>query len=178
MAKSPIYDEPFTPICETLWAMINAETGFTDLVTIGNRVTFLDEEDSDPLKANPTSADFPELLLVADGWDESNFRVTSNSSEVKFNVTWQVSTNDFRSKQVFVLQWMLYRALSRWCDSGNLTSLLWPALTGTQYVKHLAIGGMEQGFSVGSRSKALQRMHGWTAILPCKLLLRFSTSEL
>ena len=82
--------DPFTQVYEALWAMLEAHTGFTALVKIGNRIKH-DEGKKDPEKKEVSGAALPEVRIVDIGGTGENIR-TSNGLTVLETFQIQVST--------------------------------------------------------------------------------------
>lgn len=110
---------PFSLVYDTLWKMMIADERFT--VKSGNRLDFNTNDRSAP-KSQMSTADYPEVMLVAEGCS-GNLCNTSSTSMITRRFSWVVSTGDFRYNQLFPVEWAIFAGMLAW--RYELGSLLW-----------------------------------------------------
>ncbi len=126
-------DDPFTAIINATWAMLEASSGFTDIVKVGNRIKY---DDDDPIKNAVSTVDKPEVRiiptsLVPDGRSDSLLVGASNTSLMVFGMELQISTGIQRlddasipgRENVARVLWESIRAT--WAHQTHYVSMSW-----------------------------------------------------
>jgi len=112
--------DPFTQIYNGIWVLLEANTSFTDLVKVGNRIKFSGTNEK-PTKAEVTFGDLPEVALIPTG-SSDNFTLSSTSVELVRTFTIMISTGTLRlNKYLFPIEWACLKALYAGVDSLNLS---------------------------------------------------------
>lgn len=161
--------DPFTTLYDALWSMLEAHTGFTDLVKVGNRVKFTGEV-RDPVKPEINTADLPEVRLVPLGGDP-HLQRTSNGTSVRKRFGIEITTGDKRvDAALFPVEWEIFRAMSNWASV--LTALTWNSKT---YVKLCRPLSMTEGESNPELNRGIS---GWSLVWACEVELWFTTADM
>jgi len=107
--------DPFTQVYDKLWAILEANTGFTALVKKGNRIK-LSGDKEDPIKKQISDADTPEVLLTVTGGELYQRRTSTLSLHTK-QYSFVVTTGTLRvNKKLFPIEWAIMRAFDSSLD--------------------------------------------------------------
>jgi hypothetical protein len=134
--------DPFTLVYCSLWDMLEAHTGFTGLVRVGNRIKFLGDR-LKPTKQEITDTDLPEVCVEPDGVEPhlqatsartllvQKFKIVAASGNQRLDTLGPNGIN----AAIFPVAWEMLRAMIGW--TSNLMVLTWPVAGGAPFV-HLA----------------------------------------
>lgn len=177
-------DDPFTVVMAQTWAMLEANAGFTDLVLVGNRIKF---DEDDPVKERVSSADKPEVRLIpltlgpGDNIAQMNV-AASNTSLIKFDMELQISTGQVRlvppakvgRENVFRVLWEAIRATYAADTYFKSVTLTWGE-DETVFKVHrfrtlsASIGVLESDLTRG--------IEGWSALLAFEVTMNFGIAQ-
>lgn len=159
---------PFTIVHDALWAMLESSSEFTDLVPVGNRIKF-SGDNSDPLKSQAITTDYPEVRIVPAGGMAHIYR-TSNSSSFNQSFAVQILSGDQRVDFLhFPLQWIVYRVFAK-----ELLTLLALTFNSESFVKNIKPASVQSAYP----SAEGQQIKGWVGIWACEVEMWFSTAGL
>lgn len=168
---------PFTQVYNALWTMLEAHTGFTDLVRIGNRIKFTGTR-TDPNKPEIMTADLPEVRLIPIG-TSPHIQRTSNSGSVVKRFEIQLATGQIRLDQegsegigasLFPIEWEILRAMHGW--QGVLGTLTW---NGKTFVRLVRPGQVNE---LSVQPEMSRSIRGWVALWACEVEMWFTTADL
>lgn len=160
--------DPLSTLYDALWTMLEAHSGFTDLVRIGNRVKFAGEM-RDPEKSMVLSADRPTVGILAEG-GLPHLEATSNASFLTARFQIIVITGDLRlDEELYPVTWEIYGAMTRWHTA--LTALTW---NGKTFV-HL---GRPTNFVETPVEVVNQGIRGWVGKWTYEVEMHFTTLDL
>lgn len=110
MTEPDIHTDPFTQVYDGLWETLEAERDFTDLVRIGNRISFAGPE-ARPRKAELGYGDMPEVEIVPIGGEAQPWSTSTTLMAVeRFEI--RSVTGDQRIHEILnPLRWAILRAL-------------------------------------------------------------------
>jgi len=77
-----ITPDPFEQVYTAIWTALNASTGFTALVKVGNQIRF-DKTFVPGLKRSKMRADWPQVILLPDGGEWTFMRTNPSSRCVR-----------------------------------------------------------------------------------------------
>ena len=162
--------DPFTLVHNKLWDMLEAHSGFTDLVKPGNRIKFSGDA-RDPLKRQVSSDDLPEVRLVAAG-GTPHLQMASNATTVLKRFEVQIATGDKRYDAVmFPLGWAVVRAMSPWLTALR-AEIQW---NGKTFVTLLEVTSVSEGTHDAERKRGID---AWTAVVAIDVTMVFTTADL
>jgi hypothetical protein len=174
----PAEKDPLSQVYDGMWAMLRAHQGFNDLVRVGNQINFSGDA-RNPLKAEITDTDLPEVRIIPAAANESHLQVTSNTGHLTQRFEVQVSTGDQRvdtkdeagiNSAVYPVVWEILRAMSGW--SAVLRALTWGERTFVTLAKPTAL-------SIAVDQSDLNRgIIGWSAKWTYEVQLHFPTSAI
>lgn len=165
-------DSPVKKVFDALWALLEAWTGFTDLVPVGNRVKYMEGVPGTlQVKQEVSDADLPEVQIIPTGM-ETNYTLNSSHTELWAEFEIRVSTGDVRIDAVlFPLQWEIYRALAG--ASAALALLEWSGKA--EFVKSLVANVISEGVLDPDLNRGIK---GWSAVWSCRVHMTFTLSDL
>ncbi|MHA1220127.1 MAG: hypothetical protein ACTSQB_00160 [Candidatus Heimdallarchaeota archaeon] len=112
--------DPFTQIYDGIWALLEANTAFTDLVKPRNRIKFSGTNEK-PTKAEVAFGDLPEVALIPTGGVDE-FTLSSSSVALVRTFTIMIATGTLRlNKYLFPVEWACLKALHAGVDDLNLS---------------------------------------------------------
>lgn len=165
-------DSPVKKIFDALWVLLEAWTGFTDIVPVGNRVKYTAGVPGTlQIKQEVADADLPEVRIVPTGM------ITHYSMDSAHDGLWaefqiEVATGDTRIDAVlFPLQWEIYRALAG--ASAALNALEWNGKAG--FALSLVADVISEGVSDTDLSRGIK---GWSAVWSCRVHMAFTHTDL
>ena len=104
--------DPFTQAFRKLWALLESEPLFQKLVPRGNRIKY-DGDDRSPDKDRMSSADWPQVRIIAAG-GETDLVASSTHSTIRQIFQIQMASGDQRFTVIFLpLKWACLKALSK-----------------------------------------------------------------
>jgi hypothetical protein len=128
---------PTILVYNALWALLESESAFTDLVLPKNRLKRIISADSSP-KRSAQAADLPAVLIEpSDGLGVADF--TNSDSHVKKTFQVKIATGSLGIDVVSELEWVVLATLSTWEEvygEASASALTW---RGRKFVKHLAV---------------------------------------
>lgn len=160
---------PFSKVFDEIWNLLEANSDFTNIVSLGNRIKFNNDNTRDPLKENVASEDMPEVVLATSG-AAINLGNTSSSTRVAQNYSLIVNTGDLRiNTYINTINWLFLCCLSDWHTS--LTALTW---CGLPFVKTVRVAGVVVGQSQQERNRGIT---GWGAVWNIEVEMFFAKSS-
>lgn len=161
--------DPITLTYDKIVSMLEDHVGFSSLVKAGNLIRFSGKS-RDPIKAEVSDADLPEVRVVARG-GTPHIQRTSNSSSMLERFEVQIATGDQRlTAALFPVKWEVYRALAGW--SAALGSLTWKTKT---FVKLARPMDVSDGVSEDDLRRGIE---GWSSIWAIEIHMWFDTTDL
>jgi len=167
--KWALYLDPIVQVYNAIWTLLEAHVQLASMVKLGNRIK-VSGDSRDPMKAEISDADLPELRVVP---VSSSFHLqrTSNSSTILSRWRIQVSTGDQRvDAGLYALEWEIYRALKDWIST--IMALTWNSKT---YVKLARPLSAQHGVSMADLQRGIK---GWSSIFEFEAEMWFTTSDL
>jgi hypothetical protein len=162
---------PFDQVFSALWTLAEASRPLKELVKVGNRIKFNQDDSRDPLKQQVADADLSELILTSEGITAINMHATSCSSMIARQYSWMITTGDYRiSYRLNPLEWALYCAMTDW--KSVLGSLKW---NDYDFVKDMNFVSASEGLSDATRNRGIK---GWSALWSCNVKMHFKTADL
>ena len=99
--------DPFTQVYDKIWDMLEANSSFTDMVKIGNRIK-VSGTDPHPLKKEVMDSDIPEVMILPRG---GLHHINFSSSSVRLGrvYTIAITTNNLAANRyLFPLEWIIF----------------------------------------------------------------------
>jgi hypothetical protein len=161
---------PLTKIYLAIWELLNASPEFAEAVRVGNQVSYMREDNRDPLKQSVATADLPEVALVQNGIDCNLF---NTSSGTKFVVEYAliINTGDFRlGETTSLLNWVAVCQFAKWKD--YLAALTWKGKT---FLKVCRLLNAKTGQSDPNRNR---QINGFTTVWVISCECHITTSDL
>lgn len=161
--------DPFTLVHNAIWTMLEANSGFTDLVPAGNRIR-MSGDNRAPDKDEMSDRDYPEVRIVPIKGLSHLGRTSNGTSFEKF---WeiQVATGDQRPTEVlYPLEWEIFRAHATW--ETYLKPLLWNA---REFVNLARPWDLTESLKNIERNRSQK---GWVTLWIYKVEMWFPTAEL
>jgi hypothetical protein len=125
---------PITPVRDSLWTLLEANTAFTTLVPVGNRIKL-----SDAPKRGAQFSDFPCVTIEPNkGLTVKDWTNTDADLRKIFRV--KIATGDGDPDKQEELEWVIFVALKDW--ETTMAALSWNGHTG--YVKHCGVYDQEE----------------------------------
>jgi len=165
-------DNPYQPVVDALWAILEAYPEFVAAVRPGNRVKFCGTGASrSPIKTEISTADLPEVRIVLTGSRPGSHASSSGYEEtVTFEV--QVSSGDQRLDAGHLdLRWMVFQAMFN-LESRLRDLVVW---SGDKIVKTAKATGTRDGFAQADLNRGIV---GWTALWACEVGIWFQRAML
>jgi len=164
-----LYVDPITQVYYALWSLLEAHEPLAQLVKVGNRIKFSGAT-RDPVKAEVSDADLPELRIVPVS-STPHLQRTSNASSILKRLRIEVSTGDQRvDAGLFAMEWEIYRALSTW--AATLTALTWNS---KKYVRLARPVTVQDGTAQADLERGIR---GWAAVWECEVEMWFDTADM
>lgn len=163
---------PFEMVYDALWELVDQSVPMSDLVKLGNRISFNRPDDRDPLKVQISSNDKPELMLTTEGTSGVNLQSTSSSTMITRKYAWVLATGDNRLSvgKLYPVEWALLCALCDWVTV--LERLTW---RDKNFVTRCSVTDVSEGMSDSQRNRGIK---GWSTIWKCEVRMDFSTADL
>jgi len=158
--------DPFSLVYNELWSMMEEDQRFE--VKAGNKLKF-NENDRNPGKTNLSSADYPEVALMAENIS-GNLCNTSSTSMIRRNFSWVVSSGDYRYTEIFPLEWSIFTGMLAW--RYRLTALRWE---GQQFVINCNLNDSNFNQIDAMRRRGVE---GWIAVWSIYVEMHFATSTI
>ena len=124
---------------------------------------------ADPAKGQTIDADFPELMLYLTNVT-GNLHASSSHSEFLLNWRFQITTNTYKSADVFLLLWATIRTLTRLQYNPSL--IKWK---NRPFLKDVQFSRADQGLS---QPQNTQNITGWATIIDAQIKITVLTSDL
>ena len=159
-------DTPFDYLHEMLLAEIGKDARLSG---IRPRNVMRWDSAADPAKGQTIDSDFPELMLYMTNVT-GNLHASSSHSEFITNWRFQITTNTYKSAEVFALLWATIRVLTRWCRTPEK-----PKWKGHPFVRDVQFSRGDQGLSMPQNT---QNITGWATIVDAQIKITVSTSDL
>ncbi len=159
---------PITMVLEELWDLLELNSGFTDLIPVGNRIKYSETGsgyDDEPEKFGVSSADLPEVRIIGVGGGP--MRETSNMTFTTRHFAVQMSSG---SRQMAIgdnVVWEIIRALSDW--KTTMEALTWNSKT---FVDDCALARTQ------SKLTDDRGVTGWVTVWAAAVQMHFTTSDL
>jgi hypothetical protein len=165
--------DPFTQAYDALWTKLEAHTGFTGLVKVGDRIKY-DTGKKDPEKDSIQNAALPEVRIIDLGGVGGN-RKSSNSFSIIRRYQVQVSTdyltlegNTSIPDGLYPVEWEIMRAFG---IDGDL-----PGITvGNDTIK---CWFSYREFTSNLYNADLSKQKGWVGVIDCEVEFWFSKTHL
>ena len=171
-----MYKDPISITYDALWDLLEGNEDFCEIVKIGNRIKFSGENRA-PLKDTQATNDYPEVRIIS-RTSEAHLIRTSNGSSLKKQFVIQVLTGEQRlTELLYPLEWLIYCIFSK--AFSTLKELKYPdeeSEEGSTFIRHIALTGGTDQFSVSVDGKPTQR--GWFNVLTIDTEMWFATASL
>lgn len=165
--------DPLSLVYVSLWSMLEAHSGLTDLVRVGNRVKY-EKFLHVPIKDVLQDADVPEVGVIPTG-SSYGLQVTSNGTRLDESYEAGLLTGEVQLAQVgafLPVKWELLRAFSGWQSA--LSALTW---NGKAFVKLLKIGTILD-IAVSKGQLPERGIVGWLSVIRFDVTMFFRTADL
>lgn len=165
--------DPLSLAYLALWDMLEAHSGFTGLVKVGNRVKY-DKYGQVPFKDTVQDADVPEVAITPVG-SSYGLQVTSNGTRLIERYEAGLVTGSARLAQTgafLPVKWELLRAFSGWQSA--LSALTWNSKT---FVILLRAGDAVDAL-LGKENLMTRGIAGWVSVLRFEVTMFFRTADL
>ena len=164
-----LYRDPIIQVHDALWALLEAHAPLASMVKVKNRVK-LSGSNRDPLKAEISDADLPELRITPSS-SKPHLQRTSNGSSLVKRFRVEVATGDQRvDAGLFALEWEIYRALSAWVQT--LIVLTWNEKTYVRLARPITVQDGKSDVDL------IRGIRGWSALWECEVEMWFTTLDL
>ena len=164
MAFSP---DPFTQTYTAIWTVLNAHTGFTNLVKVANQIRF--DTGTVPLtKDSIQSGDVPQVGLLPAGGATEFKKDSSGFSIVKDFQLGFIAGFQQLQLSFFPLQWEIYRAFGIHIKANGRT-------LGLSFVSNVELADVTEDLGDFAETFGIQ---GWTGVLSISTMLYFSDDQI
>lgn len=160
---------PLRQVYSAFWSMLEAHSGFTDLVLVGNRIKFSGTAARSPQKPEISDADLPEVRVVQTGL-HPHLQRTSNGSSLVTRWAVQIASGDQRMPALMDVQWAIYRALMGW--ETHVQALQWESKEFVTVCRPL-----EVKVELTDR-RANRGIRGWSDVWAGEVIMWFATADL
>lgn len=161
---------PLQLVYSALRTLPEGHPRFRELVRVGNRIGFDDQDDRDPLKSVVADADLPEAVLEVQT-AMVKMHSTSSTSSMTQQFAWLISTGDQRvTDRLLEVEWTIFVGMLDW--QRVLGALRWH---GKSFCKRTDIVSCSAGLSDPARNRGIK---GWSAIWRCEVEMHFATKDL
>lgn len=161
--------DPFSILYDALWTLLEANSGLTALVKVGNRVKYASWFHN-PLKDIFSDADLPQVAIVPVG-TLFNLNNTSSSTFVTARFDARLIVGDQRLDQVgglFAVKWEMLKAMRLW--TVHIKNLQWNS---KNYIVDLHTEDAPDEPFIEEKG-----IKGWVSFLRFKVRMVFTTSDL
>ena len=159
---------PLTQVTDAFWTLLEANSGFTDLVTAGNRVKL---NNRDPEKDGALYSDYPWVQIRETGAQAHLFH-TSNMSSFQKMYYIQIATGEQAYPLVHDVEFEIIRAFADW--PSVLLGLVWD-VDGEKFVKKCSLLSSEQMLDSEEVNRGIR---GWSTVWACSVFFGFKTTAL
>lgn len=161
-------DNPLRQVYTAIWSMLEAHTGFTDLVKTGNRIKYDGTTIYSPEKPQISSDDVPEVRVFQSGF-KPHLEATTHGSNLDTYWSVQIASGAQEQPTLMDVQWAVYRALKGW--QTNLKSLTWESKTFVTLCRPLEV-------KCTMHDKRLNRgIRGWSDLWAGEVSMWFDTAD-
>ena len=163
--------EPFTMVYDALWAMLEANEDFTDLVPVGNRIKYGNDNRS-PEKDEILNSDLPEVRIVPVGVTPQPRR-TSTSSAVLKRFAIQITSDTRGIHDTFhPIEWQIFKSLVDWITV--LSALRWNE---KRFAVKCTFMTAPEGLHVSSATDK-RGITSWATVWQCEVEMFFPIADL
>jgi hypothetical protein len=168
-----VVSNPFTMVYAAIWRMIEDWPDLDELIKPGNRIKYDSPVVRSPFKEKISTADLPELALVADTVN-CNTHQTCSTSRCTRRYSFMLSTGDYRYSALMAqLEWMLFATTHDW--KSRLGKLVWPEGSDWHFCKRYDTPDA----SVGESNPDLNRnIRGWAAVWSFEVEMHFRRADI
>jgi len=172
---------PIKQVYDGLWIVLEAHSGFTDLVVAGNRIKLTKglsdaDEAIDPDKERMLPADFPQVRIVPMG---AYAYMRESSSGTRLDLTFRIEarTSETQYDDLGLLTWETIRAMMDWrtatdgAGSTAMASMTWASKT---FVTDISMLQRQDQVTVDKKIGISE----WRALWFGRARLDFDTSDL
>ncbi len=145
---------PLTQVSDALWTMLEANSGFADLVKAGNRIKYNNRA---PEKAASQAGDYPRVR-IREHIGECNLHRTSNSVSLSKQYHVQIATGEQAFDSLHDVEWEVLRAFADW--EPTLEALEWDE-DESKFVKRCDLLTSQAALDDTSENK---RIRGWSTV--------------
>lgn len=159
---------PIRLVYLALWKILEGQPDFAAAVPECNRIKYTGDARA-PEKDTLSSADYPQVRIVAKGLRPHLHRTSSGSS---LAILWviEVSSGDQRFRSLFDVEWTIYRAMEDW--ETHVKAVLWNGLELVKSCRPVAVK-TELGDPKVDRGN-----RGWSALWAGETELWVTTGDL
>jgi hypothetical protein len=159
---------PLQPVHKAIWTLLEANTAFTTLVSVSNRLKSVGSAGKAG-KDQAKYADFPMVLVdPMDGLFVADF--TNTDSDVVKTFSIKVATGNSQTDAMLELEWVIFVAISNWRTT--MEALSW--CSKTKYVKHVTLSNHEETL----KERELTRSEtGWATVLIVEVKMNFARTD-
>ena len=172
---------PIKQVFDGLWTVLEAHTGFTALVAVGNRIKFtkgvsgkaLSVTTRTPLKPRIFDGDFPQVRIVPQGgFSHGEYSSSGSLIEKTFHI--EALTAEQQYDDLGELEWEIFRAFADWRtatveSSTVLAAMTWTSLT---FVTDVSLKATQQSLATE------KGIVGWKTLWAATVRMDFSTTTL
>lgn len=159
---------PLTQVTDALWTMLEANSGFTNLVKAGNRIKY---DSRNPEKHMAQSADYPIVRIKESTALAQPYR-TSNMSTFSKQYHIQIITGEQAYDSCHDVEFEIIRSFADWPN--NLESLAWSG-DDSKFVYDCRLLTAEQMLD---SKEPNQKIRGWSTVWACMVGFKFQTTAL
>lgn len=170
---------PIKQVYDGLWIVLEAHSGFTDIVLAGDRIRFtkglLDvDKKRQPIKRRTLDTDYNEVRIVPVG-ATAFMRTTSTGTRLDMDYRIEARTKDQQYDDLALLMWETFRAMMDWrtatdgAGSTALASMTWASKT---FVTDISMRQRQE--ALGDDNK----IRGWQSLWVGRVRLDFDTSDM
>ena len=156
---------PLSQVRDAIWQLLEANTAFTALVPVGNRIKLANAP-----KRGSQYADFPCVTIEpVEGISVRDW--TNTDAEIRKGFRIKVATGDTDSDKLDALTWQIFFALKNW--ETTMQALSWNGSTG--YVKYCGLSEHDETLN----ERELTRTEtGWATVWVGEVWMSFPHTDL
>ena len=157
---------PLTQVTDALWDMLEANSAFTLLVPVSNRIKY---DNPHPEKRNVMKADFPEVR-IREYSTNTNIHRTSNSVTFAKQYHVQIATGTQSLVSVHDVEWEILRSFAGWTTT--LEALTWDQ-DASQFVKRADLANAQQTLESQEANRGIK---GWVTVMVAEVEFWFDNT--